>query len=39
MLNSCAGGVTVVNIDAGFNAGYVASLIAKTGSDRPETDR
>lgn len=27
MLNSCATGVTVVNIDNGFGAGYVASLI------------
>jgi pyridinium-3,5-biscarboxylic acid mononucleotide synthase len=25
MLNSCGSGVTVVNIDAGFNAGYAAS--------------
>ena len=28
MLNSCAPGVTVVNIDNGFGAGYSASLIA-----------
>jgi pyridinium-3,5-biscarboxylic acid mononucleotide synthase len=28
MLNSCAANVTVVNIDAGFKAGYVAALIA-----------
>jgi NCAIR mutase (PurE)-related protein len=27
MLNSCAAGVTVVNIDNGFGAGYVAALI------------
>jgi NCAIR mutase (PurE)-related protein len=27
MLNSCASGVTVVNIDNGFGAGYMASLI------------
>ena len=27
MLNSCAPAVTVVNIDNGFGAGYVASLI------------
>lgn len=27
MLNSCAGGVTVVNIDNGFGAAYVASLV------------
>ena len=27
MLNCCASGVTVVNIDGGFNAGYAAGLI------------
>jgi len=27
MLNSCAAGVTVVNIDSGFSAGYTAALI------------
>jgi len=27
MLNSCASGVTVVNIDNGFGAGYSASLV------------
>jgi len=27
MLNSCAGGVGVVNIDNGFGAGYLASII------------
>jgi NCAIR mutase (PurE)-related protein len=27
MLNSCAGGVGVVNIDNGFGAAYLASLI------------
>ena len=27
MLNSCPGGVAVVNIDNGFGAGYMASLI------------
>ena len=27
MLNSCASGVSVVNIDNGFGAGYQASLI------------
>ena len=27
MLNSCASGVSVVNIDNGFGAGYVASMI------------
>ena len=29
MLNSCAANVIVVNIDAGFKAGYVAGLIAR----------
>jgi len=29
MLNSCAANVTVVNIDAGFKAGYVAGMIAQ----------
>ncbi len=29
MLNSCASNVSVVNIDAGFKAGYVAGLIAR----------
>ena len=29
MLNSCAANVTVVNIDAGFKAGYVAAMIAR----------
>ncbi len=27
MLNSCAGGLTVVNVDNGFGAGYAAALI------------
>jgi hypothetical protein len=27
MLNSCAPGVAVVNIDGGFNAGYLAGLM------------
>jgi NCAIR mutase (PurE)-related protein len=35
MLNSCAANVTVVNIDAGFKAGYVAGLIAQ----RPTLDK
>ena len=30
MLNSCAGGVAVVNIDNGYGAGYYAALIATT---------
>ena len=29
MLNSCASNVVVVNIDAGFNGGHVAGLIAR----------
>jgi NCAIR mutase (PurE)-related protein len=29
MLNSCAANVVVVNIDAGFKAGYVAGTIAR----------
>jgi NCAIR mutase (PurE)-related protein len=28
MLNSCAANVAVVNIDAGFKAGYIAGMIA-----------
>ena len=35
MLNSCASNVTVVNIDAGFKAGYVAGLIAKRTARKP----
>lgn len=31
MLNSCSAGVTVVNIDNGFGAGYAASLILRAG--------
>jgi hypothetical protein len=31
MLNSCAAGVAVVNIDNGFGAGYLASLINRVG--------
>ena len=27
MINSCANGITVVNIDNGYGAGYVASQI------------
>jgi NCAIR mutase (PurE)-related protein len=30
MLNSCSSGVAVVNIDNGFGAAYVASLINRT---------
>lgn len=34
MLNSCASNVTVVNIDSGFKAGYVAGLIAQRAAAR-----
>lgn len=34
MLNSCASNVTVVNIDAGFKAGYIAGLIARRAASR-----
>ncbi len=40
MLNSCSAGVTVVNIDNGFSAGYAAALIARlaAGSSDPRTE-
>ncbi len=39
MLNSCASNVVVVNIDAGFNGGHVAGLIARrAGLARGEGD-
>jgi NCAIR mutase (PurE)-related protein len=31
MLNSCASGLTVVNIDNGFGAGYAAAQINRLG--------
>ena len=34
MLNSCASGVVVVNIDNGFGAGYAAALINRRASNR-----
>jgi len=34
MLNSCASGVSVVNIDNGFGAGYQAGLINKLGGGK-----
>src|SRR5262249_34849531 len=34
MLNACAANVAVVNIDAGFKAGYVAALIARRAAVR-----
>ncbi len=40
MLNSCAPNVTVVNIDNGFGAGYVAGLINREAEQEPaSTDR
>ena len=33
MLNSCASGVSVVNIDNGFGAGYQAAMINRPGRD------
>jgi hypothetical protein len=33
MLNSCASGISVVNIDNGFGAGYQAGLINRLGTD------
>jgi pyridinium-3,5-biscarboxylic acid mononucleotide synthase len=44
MLNSCSSSVVVVNIDAGFNGGHVASLIARraalarASSESPQTE-
>lgn len=36
MLNSCASGVSVVNIDNGFGAGYQAHMIERAGSQHGE---
>ena len=36
MLNSCAPGVAVVNIDNGFGAGYLAAQILRNGSQAPD---
>jgi NCAIR mutase (PurE)-related protein len=36
MLNSCAPGVAVVNIDNGFGAGYLAGLINLGAGDESE---
>ncbi|WP_163859441.1 nickel pincer cofactor biosynthesis protein LarB [Paenibacillus elgii] len=37
MLNACAPGISVVNIDNGFGAGYNAALIHQNGTKRDET--
>ena len=34
MLNSCAGGISVVNIDNGFGAGYAAHQINRLGQEQ-----
>ena len=39
MMNSCASNVSVVNIDNGFGAGYVASLINRSRSKSAVTNR
>ncbi len=36
MINSCAANVSIVNIDAGFKAGYLAGLIARPYSESDE---
>ncbi len=36
MLNSCAGGISVVNVDNGFGAAYQATLINKKIAKQPE---
>lgn len=38
MLNSCAANVVVVNIDAGFKAGYVAAMIAAQSQQEASPD-
>ena len=38
MLNSCASGVSVVNIDNGFGAGYLASMINHMEAKKPLPD-
>ncbi len=38
MLNSCAGGVTVVNIDNGFGAAYAAAVICRKAAKRGRPD-
>ena len=38
MLNSCASGVSVVNIDNGFGAGYIAALINRLADSPSRSD-
>lgn len=35
MLNSCAAGVAVVNIDNGFGGGYMAAMVARARNQKP----
>ncbi len=39
MLNSCAAGVSVVNIDNGFGAGYIASTVNHLAASEPKPPR
>lgn len=39
LLNSCASGLTVVNIDNGFGAGFAAARILRTGAPTARTGR
>jgi NCAIR mutase (PurE)-related protein len=38
MLNSCANGISVVNIDNGFGAGYLAALINRLDTIQPKKE-
>ena len=38
MLNSCASGLAVVNIDNGFGAGYMAAMICKLAAPKSATE-
>ncbi|MDR2069926.1 MAG: nickel pincer cofactor biosynthesis protein LarB [Treponema sp.] len=39
MLNSCSPGISVVNIDNGFGAGYQANLINRMWAERPQAEK
>ena len=39
MLNACAPGIAVVNIDNGFGAGYLGHLINARGTSEPQLSR
>jgi NCAIR mutase (PurE)-related protein len=39
MLTSCAAGVAVVNIDAGFKGAYMAGLVVRQQSRQQETQQ